>query len=236
MGAFRIAQQLLRGGGVSGTTPDDTYQSAWIVDGSPGTPYQKTGNVALAVTPPASASMDVFALINHTVNVSTVLSGAVSGSIPAGVLDEEGIRYNPFLRLTPANVSTAINLAISSNSGPVIVGEFFGGLSVAFEAYQLDFDPGDPFEWEGEFSSIAPYDPGLSHPRRLSGEVVVDDTVFAQIQSCYRSTLRGSRPALIIPDDAVQDAWMGVFRYRERYSETLHFVTLEVMELPRTRW
>lgn len=236
MGAFVIAQQLLRGGAVAATI-DATYTEAWLVDGSPGTPIQRTGNLSAVITPPSSQMMDVFALVNHTVDVSAGVSGDASATIPAGALDGEGIRFNPFVRLaTPVSVSASLTLTVSGNAAPVIIGEFYGGLGVEFEAYELDLDPGDPFEWEGEFSSIPPYDSGLSSPRRLAGDVVMTAAQLAQVKAVYASTRRGSRPCLVIPDTDVNDAWCARFRFRAAYEDTIYRVALEVIEIPRTRW
>lgn len=235
MGDFRFCHQLLRGASVSGTV-DDTYDPDWLTDGIPGTPVQVAGGgLSLTATPAGSPSCDLFAIVNHTISVNATVGGSASGTIVAGALDDDGIRLNPFLRLgSPVSVGS-VSLS-ASNPDPAIVGEFYGGLSVALEAYELHFDAGDPFPWEGEFTSIAPYDPGLSYQRRLYGEVVLDDAGYALIQHWYAATRRGTRPSLVIPDDAINDAWACLFRYQRRYEETVHFVTLEILEIPRTRW
>lgn len=236
MGHFLIAQQLLRGGTVVPAAIDATYEPNWLVDGAPGTPLQRTGDLSAVITPPSTEMIDIFALVNHTVNVSAGISGGATATIPGAALDGEGIRYNSFARIAPVSVSSDITLAISGNASPIIIGELYGGLAIEFEDYELDLDPGDPFEWEGEFSSIPPYDSGLSHPRRLTGEVVMTAAQFAQVKAIYDSTRRGSRPCLVIPDEDVQDAICALFKYRARYEATLYFVSLEVIEVPRTRW
>jgi len=235
MGAFLIAHQLLRGGSVSGTV-DATYVENWLVDGAPGTPIQRTGNLSAVVTPPSTQTIDLFALVNHMVDVSASISGSATATIPAAALDGEGIRFNPFVRINPVSVGAALTLTVTGNASPVIIGELWGGLAVEFEPYELDLDPGEPFAWESEFSSIPPYDSGLSHPRRLSGEVIMTASQLAQVKAVYAASRRGSRPVLIVPDEDVNDAWCAVFRYTARYEDTLYRVTLQASEIHRTRW
>lgn len=235
MGAFLIAHQLLRGGSVAATI-DATYTENWLVDGSPGTPIQRTGNLSAVVTPPSTQTLDLFALVNHTVDVAASISGAATATIPAAALDGEAIRYNSFTRINAVSVGSALTLAVTGNASPVIIGEFWGGLAVELEPYELDLDPGEPFQWESEFSSIPPYDSGLSHPRRLSGEVVMNASQLAQIKAVYAASRRGSRPVLIVPDEDVNDAWCAILRYRARYEDMIYRVTLEAAEISRTRW
>ena len=235
--AFRyVANNLLRGSGISGTI-DATYQLSWLTDGNPGTPIQRTGNLSLSVTPPAEVTVDTFALVHHTVSVTASISGAASASITAGALEEDGTRLNPFAVITPATFTGALTLTVNSNPTAVVIGELYAGLSNTLDYdFDLNFDPGRPFAWEGEFSSIPPYDRGLSEPRRWSGDLVLTDTGYAKVRAWYTATRRGTLPSLIIPNDEINDAAIVLFSYRRQYLDMIHRVTLELIEIPRTRW
>jgi hypothetical protein len=127
---------------------------------------------------------------------------------------------------------------------PAIVGELYAGRSRTLERDLFadpDFDPADVFEWEGEFSSLAPYDPGIDF-RRLKGRTLVSQTGMDDIEAWWTSTRRGTRPTLIVPFENKNDAWLVIFRYSAtatfaKAATGQHYlVTFEFLELPRYRW
>lgn len=231
-------------GTVSGTVDSD-YNANWLLDGLAGRPVRRaSGGLALTATAPASRSVGIVAIVNHNIAGSVAISGGVTATIPAATKTEDDIYLNSFVRITPVSASSLVMTAAGT---PAIVGELYAGQVHELErqlAVEPEFDLAEPFDWEGEFSSLAPYDPGLSDPRRLSGETIVSGTGLDEIHAWYRSTRRGTRPSLIVPVNVVNDAWLVTFRYRWRPhmmidsnpARSLHKVSFEFLELPRVRW
>lgn len=227
------------GASVSGSV-DATYKASWLTDGLPATPVRKTGgSISLGATASAR-NIDVLAVTHHRIKqaASISITGSVTTTIPTSAWNEDDIPYNWF-RILGAPVSTTnLSIAVTGNTDPVIIGEMYAGLSFTLPDFlnRRAFEPGEPFEWEGELAGLAPYDPGLSEPRRESGLLILTNAQFAQLKSCVTGARRGTLPVLYIPDDNVNDAWLAQLRYTEQHEEGFHFVTLDIVEIPRTRW
>jgi hypothetical protein len=235
------AHKSIIGAPVTAGTVDTTYQREWLTDGSPGFPVRKTGgSLSLTITPAAAVSCDVFAVCHHKVKQAATisLSGSVTNTIPTAAWPADDIPRNWYRRLTTPVSVASLGVAVTGNTDPVIIGEFYAGLSFTFEidfGHGRTFDPQRPFEWEGEFASLAPYDPGLALPRRLRGELALEPSEYADLEAAYLSQRNGSRPVLIIPNDTVNDAWLAQFSFQESFS-AYSTVTMEIVEIPRTRW
>lgn len=229
-------------GSVAGTV-DATYQAAWLIDRRPGYPVRRTsGDLSLAMTIAGSPSptADVFAIHHHAISAAATvtLSGDVSTTIPTAAWPPDGIPANWYRRLTSPVSVGSVTLGITGNTGPDIVGGFIAGLSYRFTDDLLinrQFDPGTPFVWEGEFGLLAPYDSGVSKPRRLSGSMIMDDGDYAELVAWDLSTQNGTLASLIIPSDSVNDAWLGQFKYSETFDTAWHYVTIDIVEIPRVR-
>lgn len=225
---------------VSGTVDAD-YQAAWLTDGRPGFPVRRTGDLSLTVTPAASKLVDVVAVCHHNIRqaASIALGGSLSSTIPTVAHPPDGIPHNWYRRLAePVSVAT-LELDVTGNTDPIVIGELVAGLSWAPEAgirSGRQVDGGEPFAWEGEFSVTPPYDPGVAAPRRLSGELALTGDEWSEFLAIHAAQRNGTRPVLLIPDDTVNDAWLAVFRFGDSLVGGTHFVTLEAVEIPRVRW
>lgn len=236
----------LNGSAVSGTVDAD-YDNDWLVDGRPAFPVRVTGSFSLTVTPAGSPAptIDVIALIHHNVRqaATVTLGGDLSSTIPTVPEPPDGIFPNIYRLLsTPDSVSSLV-LGISGNTVPVIT-SLYAGLSRELTPLHLGRteDPAEPFQWEGEGLTQAPYDPGVSDPWRSAGECILTDDELEDVRDWYLSTRRGTRPTLIILDDAINEAKLVVFRYKAvdlapaPYPDALHTVSFEFVEIPRVRW
>lgn len=239
--------ESLLGAPVSGSVDAD-YTANWLTDGRPSFPVRVTGTLNLTVTPGGSPDpmVDVIALCHHNIQqaATITLGGSLSGGITTAPVLADGIPFNLYRILdSPVSVNTLV-LGVSGNSVPVVIGYLFAGLSRTSTPLHLGraVTQSEPFAWEGETLTQAPYDPGLADARRISGECILTDTELAAVQAWYASTRRGTRPTLIIPDENVNDAWLAVFRYASQdlgpntYPGALHQVTFEFVEVPRVRW
>lgn len=241
------------GAPVSGTVDAD-YVNSWLTDGRPAFPVRVTGTLNLTVTPAAPLPVDVIALHHHNVRAAAAvtLGGSLSSTIDTRAPFADGIFPNIYRKLTTPVSVTTIVLGISGNTVPVVT-SLYAGLSRELETplrLGRTRQPAVPFEWEGETLTQAPYDPGLSEPRRISGDCIVTETGLNEIEDWYASTRRGTRPTLIIPDEAYNDAWLAVFRYTVQdlapgtypvgspnpEPQALFQVNFEFVEVPRVRW
>jgi hypothetical protein len=235
---FVGAHKAIYGASVS-ITPDATYFASWLTDGQPQYPVKTTGSFSAAISF-TSQNIDVVAVTHHNiVQAATIsLSGGISGSIATAAVLADSIPRNwRYLTLTPAAASS-FTIGVTGNGGPVIIGEVFAGLSSVFPDLLAGrrLTPSQPFLWEGEYASLAPFDPGVSAQRRVSGTVVLTDAEFDELDAVFISQKVGSRPVLWLDNDTVNDAWLCQFHYEATHEELKHFVSLEITEIPRTSW
>jgi hypothetical protein len=226
--------------GVTGTV-QTTYSAAWLTDGLPGFPAR--GATSLSLTASGSArTISLLAAVNTNITGTIGISGGVTATIPAATYRKDAIPLNSWVAITPVVGATSLVMAVTQT--PAIVGELYAGTSRTLERDLLvepDFDPADTFPWEGEFSSLAPYDNGIDF-RRLAGQTIVTQTGMTAIEDWWTSTRRGSRPTLIVPFEEKNDAWLVVFQYRAKslYRDPagvqMYQVSFEFLELPRYRW
>lgn len=226
---------------VTGTV-DATYDKDWLTDGQANYPVRKTGALSLAVAPSPAIAIDVIAVCHHNIpQAATIaLTGDITSTIPTAAHPADGIPHNWF-RLLEAPVAgvDALILGVTGHTDPVLIGELYAGLSFAPElplraGQQLS--PGQVARALGEFGIVAPYDPGFSPPRGISGELALSDAELASLIEIHLAQRLGSRPVLVIPDDAVNDAWLGLFDFTETRTGGHHFVQIDIVELPRVRW
>jgi hypothetical protein len=225
---------------VTGTVDAD-FDPDWLTDGRPTMPVQKTGgSISLTVTPAAALNVDVIAVCQHAIRAAAAitLGGSLSSTIATAAYPPDSIPVNWFRKLSSPVSTSSIVLGVTGNTDPVIIGELYAGLSFEI-ASDLEtgrtFDPGAPFSWEG-YAVQPPYDSGFSSPRRMRGQLQPTDAEYASLVACYQAVRRGTRPALVIPNDAVNDAWLSVFQWTESLVGGSHIVTIEIVEIPRVRW
>lgn len=229
-------------GSVTGTV-DDTYLANWLVNGSPGYPVSGATGLTLTVTALASRTVSLVAIVNHNLTGTVAISGGVTATIPAATIGADDIPLNSFVSISPV---PATSLVMTVAESPSIVGELIAGTARTLQRQLktgVEWDPGDSLEWEGEFSSLPPYDRGLT-ARRLTGETLVNQAGLEDIQAWWLSTRKGSRPTLIVPIDRINDPWLVTFSYRYQtiiqgktsVHPGIHRVQFEFSEIPRVRW
>lgn len=219
---------------VSGSV-DATYQAQWLTTSSVGRPARRTGNLSLNVS--SVGSIDVVAVINHNIAQSAVIGLGALGFITTAPWRADNIPYNWFKRFNPTTPGLLM-LTVTSNPTFTAIGMLYAGLSYEWNGFLngRSFDPQRPFPWEGEFSSLAPYDPGLSAQRRVSGTVIMNNTHYEELLLTCEAQRLGNRPILWIEDDAINDAWLCQFGFSSVHNEGHWFVNLEITEIPRLRW
>lgn len=220
---------------VSGSV-DATYDEAWLTTNSPGYPARTTGNMSLTVT--VSGSMDVIMVSHHSIVQGASISAGAFGTIPTTAVRGDGIPYN-YGRVLSTPVSPgSIAFTVTGNTGPVIVGGLYGGLSYTFNDFLSGrrFTPQAPFPWEGEFSSLAPYDSGIAAQRRVSGTIIINATSFEQLLLTHEAQRMGNRPVIWFESDSVNDPWLCQFSFEDEHREGWHFISLQITEIPRLRW
>ena len=152
-----------------------------------------------------------------------------------GTWGEDGIPYNAFVRRTSSTAVGTPTVSVTGNSGPaVIIGDAWLGLAreLGDFLHGRTLDPGETFAWE---SGLAPYDDAEA-ARRISGRLLLTTAELAVLQAVWLATRKGTRPALLIPDSAVNDAWLATFQYTADHVEGHHEVNIEIVERPRVRW
>jgi hypothetical protein len=219
---------------VSGTV-DATYFNTWLTSSSPGHPAKTTGSMSLTAT--AGISIDTIAVVSHRISPGATITAGSLGTIPTTAARSNDIPLNHGRVVTPASPASIV-FTVTGNTGPVYVGLFYAGLSYIFNDYLSGrrYTPEAPFPWEGEFSSLAPHDPGLSDQRRVSGTIIITDASFEELELTREAQRRGNRPVLWVESDTVNDPWLCQFSFEDAHTEGWHFVNLQIAEIPRLRW
>lgn len=225
-------------------TVDADYNASWLVDGRATRPVRlASGGLSLTATALSARTVSLVAIVNHNIAGTVGITGGVTATIPAATLEKSGIYRNSFVSITPVS---ATSLVMAAAGTPAIVGELIAGTKRELKRQLLsgpEFTPPEIAEWEGEASSLPPYDPGVA-VRRLSGETILNDNGLQEVHDWHASTGGGSRPTLIVPVSTVNDPWLVTFSYQWRSvfqfdaapSQSLHRVSFEFVEVPRVRW
>jgi hypothetical protein len=233
------------GATVAGTV-DATYVNTWLCLGDPSHPVRGT-NLSLTATRASAIAADVVAVCHHNIPVGATVT-ALGGAIPTSAWPGGRIPRNWVRRLETPTTTAAITLAVTG--GPYVVGELYAGKSRTLACPLFlgrEVDGGALVEWEG-LGLHPPFSPGVSAARRASGETLVTESELRAIEAWWEATDSGRIPSLVIPDDAVNDAWLAVFRYTATDEgpgmapgspsepEALFRLQLEIVEIPRIRW
>lgn len=225
---------------VTGTV-DATYTNTWLTNGQANFPIRRTGDVALTVSPAATQACDVFAVCHHNIPAAATiaLTDDVTNTIPTAAYPADGIPHNWFQLLDEAVNIDDVILGITGHSDPVYIGEFYAGLSWQPECglrAGRQLDPGQVLALLGEFGMSVPYDSGVAMPRAMRGELALTDAEFTELLNIRAAQRNGLRPCLFIPDDDVNDAWLCQVRFTEQMTGGTHYVSIEILEIPRVRW
>lgn len=233
---FIAAHRSIINNAVTGTVSTG-YTNSWLTNPSVGYPARTDGDMSLTVS--GVGLVDVISVTHHNIiPAATITLGGSLGNISTVTWRPDGIPYN-YVRVlsTPVNAGSIV-LGVTGNSGAVIVGSLSAGESFVFPGFLhgRQFSPQAPFPWEGDFSSLAPYEYGIAAQRRVEGTIVLTDAQWENLQLVFESQRLGNRPLLWVEDDAVNDAWLCQIGISEVHNETWHFVTLQITEIPRLRW
>lgn len=194
-----------------------TYLNSWLTDGLPGYPARTEADLSLTVSPSPAQMVDVIAVCHHDINeaASITLGGSLASTIETQPHQSNDIPANWYRLLDTAVSVSSLVLDITGNGGPVHVGELYAGLSRTLPALRLTrrLAPDKVFPWEGEFSSLAPYDRGLNPALRITGNFVLTETELNELDECFLAQRNGNRPVLILPDYPVNVAWLCQFNY-----------------------
>ena len=175
------------GGTVAGTV-DDTYQADWLIDGAPGYPVSGVAGLSLTATAPAPVEVSLIAVCHHNLTGTVAIGGDVTATVPAATIDADGIPLNSFVQISPVAAVDTVTLTVAES--PSIIGELIVGRARTLERQLLtgvEWDPGEAALWEGEFSSLPPYDPGVAGPRVLTGETLVSQDGLEAIAAWWAS-------------------------------------------------
>lgn len=221
---------------------DTTYLDEWLFDGRPGRPTRAADVNPSWVASGSPTAVTLLAVINHTVTPGNgiVFGGQLSASLAAPALGAHGIALNPWT-LVDSTLCSSVTVAVTSNAGPVIIGEVVMGRARTLERHLRQrpvFTHRYPVvREEAEFDSLLPYDKGLVS-RQLRGELSLSDAGLAEFQAWWESTKGGSLMSLIVPDPTKPDALavrMQDFAF-EAGAPGRHRLTVVFDEFPRSRW
>lgn len=248
-------ENSLIGAAVSGTVSTD-YLASWLTDGRSGYPARTDAGMSLTATPAAAIQVDTVAVINHNIeeDATITLGGSLSSTIVTQPWLSNGMPANWYRRLAVPASASSIVLGVAGNSGATIVGELYAGLAQEFPALHLGRrrSPARVFPWEGEFSSLAPYDNGIGPSVRVTGTMILTEEQMNALDACFLAQFNGSRPALILPDYPANIAWLAQFNYdaddlapgaafvdgspAEGEPPALFTVQVEIAVIPSLRW
>lgn len=227
------------GGAATGYTDD------WLTDGRPGRPAKTTQNTPpWIVVAPVAKEIGAIVVSHHNLDggLPIVISGPVVASLTAPAVLPNSITLNPWA--VPGSIVTAnsFTVAINSNSRPIVIGEVFAGKlrqnRFNLQLRSVGVEIGSLVELPTASHSALPgYDEGVE-TRALSGVFRANSADYANLTAWYRSTNGGTRPSVVIPDTAAQDAWIVRFTgFRARPISYTHWeVSVGFVEYPRTRW
>lgn len=223
---------------------DSDYNAAWLVDDRAGRPVLCTSGTATFRISASSGEVGLIAVCHHrldpslAITVSNGLSATITTNTPT---PPSGIPLNPFTTVTPTNV-TALDVAISSNSTNVLIGEIIAGKKRTLTRPTLKSDDRGMADYTRkvgpEFPSINPYDPALESRAPWKGTFLLTTAELDNVIAWYQAQRNGTRPSLVVPDVTVNDAWV-CFLQAPQYrplGPALWSVTLTFVEVPRSRW
>lgn len=225
-----------------GTTATD-YTNEWLCDGRSGRPARATGgSITWTITNPAG-QVDCVVVANHLVdaNRSITIGGTISASLTAPARLANGCARNPFASIAGSASVTTLTVSVMANSSPVIIGEVFAGHLRALPRFGFLVDGLDD-RYESRGGTYVPgfvpaYDTGVMAPRIWRGTVRCNASQAADMEAWQLAQRNGSRPGVVIPDIAVQDA-------RVVHLDDLTFsrdgllwrAALTLVEYPSVRW
>lgn len=220
---------------VSGTVSTG-YQNSWLTNPSVGYPARTDGNLALTVS--GVGLVDVVAVTHHNIIPAATVTAGSLGVISTVAWRPDNIPYNYVRVLASPTSPGSIALTVTGNGGAVVVGSLSAGESYVFPDFLngRQYSPQEPFAWEGDFSSLAPYEYGIAAQRRVQGSIILTSAEWENLQLVFEAQRLGNRPVLWVEDDTVNDAWLCQLSLDATHNEGSYFVNLQIAEIPRFRW
>lgn len=237
--------QWALGGTVTGTVDTD-YTANWLVDGRSAFPVRSASlGLSLAVSA-AAGSVGLAAVVNHNLIVPAVLTGGVSATItPPATRPPHDIQESHYVLVSPvATGVTGVTFTVAGNDIAPMVGGLVMGAVTTLDPVKV---PGAEFGIEdfrlpraGEFRSIPLYDRGVEGVVHR-GQQYYSTADLALIKAWFRSQRSGSRPSLVVLNEAENVCLYADFTsYRVQaagtYDMGLWLVTFEFVEEPRWRF
>lgn len=229
-----------RKGSVSGATSSDEHSLDWLVDDRGLFPLHVDGNSASLTVTNSSHTVSVVAIHNHRIDGDIAVSGGIAGTLTAAAAQADGIFLNPFLRVTPAAI-TSLSISISGNDEDVVIGELIAGELIEMPMPMwsteefTDEDYSDE-SYPGSLIGITPY-PEDAEARTWRGTQLYTTEQRDLLLQCRKAQRGYAIPTLIIPDLSVNDAWYGYIRkFKSKPRENWWEIELVITECPRTRF
>jgi hypothetical protein len=223
-------------------TAETSYQAAWIGDGRPGFPFKGVSSSLSAVVVGSTKNVSGFVLGHHNVYAPNSITISGIASMVAPPIQANSINLNPWVSCATTSINS-FTLAITNNSaGKLIIGELFAGTlrstttGLIQKSVTFDYEAGF-IDLDAEFDGQSGYDKGFER-RFLTGVLRCNSTDQAAIEAWWKSTRGTSLPSVIIPDDAVQDAWVVKFEgFQKRPVSYRHAeIAVRFREYSRSRW
>lgn len=240
---LRPSRNILRGGTVTSTagTPQTAdHPLSWLTDDRPAYPARWAAG-AWGASVAAAGDVQLVVVANHSMSGNITVGGGANGTIvaPASV---NGIYRNPFLLLETEVTVSAVTLS-GTNAGPTLIGEVFAGEPEELPPWQLDsyweeYLDGPETSIEGDQLNIPPHDEGLEY-RRFGGQQIYTAAQKLQVENWYSDQRRGSRPSVLVLNQAGADARVVLLekpRFTSIAGKDTYMGVISFIEFPRFRW
>jgi hypothetical protein len=231
-------------GTVTGPVINSTYDLSWLVDGLVGRPLRAGNTTAAWQVTHAAATVNFIAALNWNADAGKTI--AISGGVTQNLTMPNyagRVPINPYKYFSPnATGVTSITATLTSNSVDIVAGQLVAGQALTLER---------PIQRKGKrswlrFNQIP--NPDLGHvavtrrdraARKFSGTTWLTRNGYAALQEWYDSTNDGELISVVVPDQAVNDAWAVKFDGEfviERENLDAILVTINLVEIARVRW
>jgi hypothetical protein len=236
---IRPDEMFTYGAAVSGPANAD-YQPSWLCDGRSGRPVLAlNGSPTWTITATAKDVNFVAAINTNIDDGRSITIGDDISVVLTASTRADGISFHPWSPVTETSVSS-LTVDISSNTVPVIFGEFVAGFA---RELGRPIRPGGHRKQEprviqpNRWSSIPGYD--VQQDRwHFTGDTVLKQSQMDELEEWWFSTHRGTRPSLIVPTPTIQDCLLVAFdgfEYTKQGPNEFN-VTLNFTEQARTKW
>lgn len=223
-------------------TPDSDHPLSWLTDQRPAFPIRYPAGAWKVSISVDTKSVKLIALANHSIDATVTIGGTPSGTIAIPTLPTNGVALNPYkLYATAVPAVTTLTLE-GTNVAAMILGEAFAGVPIEITPFYMTdmhdefFDGG--LELQGDYMNVPAFDEAREW-RVFGGTQTFFTSEKAALIAAWESQRGGSRPSLLIVDQAVNDARV-VQMLRPTFKPKDHpaqwEASLTFVEYPRYRW